>query len=53
MGIAQELIELIDSQAKSKGEKQAAAVVVTLLENITPVTTAFAVDQAEATNSPS
>ena len=53
LGIVQEFFELTDSWAKSKGEKQAAAVVATLMEKITPITTAFAVDQAEATNFPS
>ena len=47
----QKFLELTDSWAKRKGEKQAAAVVATLMEKITPVITVFAVDQAE-TNLP-
>ena len=53
LDVVQEFLELTDSWAKSKGEKQAAAVVATLMEKTTPVITAFAVDQTEVANLPS
>ena len=50
LGLAQEFLELIDSWARIKEEKQAAVVDANLMEMITFIVTTFALDQAETQN---